>query len=231
MGWKSDFEKNIKSILFALLMPIVFELAGAALYFLVFPEDFDVTGAFLRETDPSAFEELEKSGGSYVEYAVKEIFYSLNLFYIAYATFWGLCEEIGWRGFLYPELKKYVGRTKGVLLGGVIHGVWHFPLMLLIGLEYGMYYIGAPFLRLFTFCIFTVSTGIISDYLYRKSHSIWLPAIFHGAVNSTFNPYIIRGTEHLERSIFGPANVGLISVVPIVIAAVYILCTENRREC
>ncbi len=226
MGWKPNFEKNIKPILFAWLMPTVFQIVGAAFYYIVFPEDFDNSGAVLRDMSPSAFAEFEKSGSSYGVYIVKEIFYSLTSFYTFLAVFMGLGEEIGWRGFLFSELKKSLGRTKGVLLGGLIHGAWHFPLMLLVGYEYGKDYIGAPLLGLFAFCIFTVVTGIISDYLYEKSNSIWLPALFHGSVNSTINPYLLRGNEHLERSIFGPVSIGLISVIPMELFAAGILYTN-----
>lgn len=228
MGWKPNFEKNIKLILLAWLLPTVFQIAGAACYYIVFPEDFDGTGAILKEMDPYAFADFEKSGSSYVFYIAKEIFYSLTSFYTFLAIFMGLGEEIGWRGFLFPELKKFFGRTKGVLLGGVIHGVWHFPLMLLAGYEYGENYIGAPLLGLFAFCIFTVTTGIISDHLYEKSHSIWLPALFHGAVNSTFNPYLLRGTENVERSIFGPVDIGLVSVIPMALLATAIIYNNSK---
>ncbi|MCM1313891.1 MAG: CPBP family intramembrane metalloprotease [Prevotella sp.] len=228
MGWKLNFEDNKKLILFAWLMPTVFEIAGATFYYIMFPEDFDTSGAILKDIDPSAFAELEKTGSSYGAYIAKEIFYSLTSFYTFVAVFMGLGEEIGWRGFLFPELKKSLGRTKGVLIGGVIHGVWHFPLMLFVGYEYGKDYIGAPLLGLFTFCIFTVTTGIISDYLYEKSYSIWLPAIFHGLINSTINPCLLRGNEHTERSIFGPVSIGLISVMPMALFAAGILYIDFR---
>lgn len=228
MGWKPYFKNNIKPTLFAWLSPTVFMFAGAVFYFMVFPEDFDASGAILRDIDPHAFEEFEKSGSSYGVYIAKEIFYSLTSFYTCLAVVMGLGEEIGWRGFLFPELKTKFGRKKGVLLGGLIHGAWHFPLMLLTGYEYGEDYIGAPLLGLFAFCIFTVTTGIISDYLYEKSHSIWLPALFHGAANSTVSAFLLRTNEHFERSIFGPLYIGLISVIPMALFAASILYFENK---
>ena len=230
MGWKPRLSNNVNLLFFAWLAPTVFSLIGALLYFIVFPEDFNATGAILKENEPAVFAELEANGSSYTGYIVSEIFKSLISIKTFVAVFWGLGEEIGWRGFFYPELKKYIGRTKALLLGGVVHGAWHFPLMLLVGYEYGYDYIGAPFLGLFAFCIFTVSTGIISDYLYVKSNSIWFPAIFHGTINSSINPYLLRGLEHPERTIFGPADIGLISVIPIVTVAAAILYIENRRE-
>ncbi len=53
-------------------------------------------------------------------------------------------EEAGWRGYMMPHLKEQLGLLNGRLLGGVIWGVWHWPLMLLVGYEYGTNYLGAP---------------------------------------------------------------------------------------
>ena len=41
-----------------------------------------------------------------------------------------LGEEIGWRGFLVPELAKQMSFTKLSLLSGVIWAAWHSPLLL-----------------------------------------------------------------------------------------------------
>ncbi len=231
MGWRLHPKKNIKPILFAWLAPTVLLIAGAALYFLVFPGDFDLTGVLMKEYDPEAYEKLMLSNTTYPEYVAKHILVSLTSFHLPVAVFLGLGEEIGWRGFLFPELDQRYGRTKAVLIGGVIHGAWHFPLMLFTGYEYGRGYIGAPLLGMIAFCVFTVSTGIISYYLYEKTCSIWLPAIYHGVVNSTFNVYLLFGSEHFERSVFGPADIGLIGVIPTLVLAVCILRAQNRREC
>ena len=39
-------------------------------------------------------------------------------------------EEYGWRFFLQPRLQKKFGKIKGVILLGVIWGIWHLPLVL-----------------------------------------------------------------------------------------------------
>ena len=230
MGWRLHPKQNYKYILFAWLAPTLFQLAGAALYFLVFPGDLDLSGSFLADNRPEVFAELQASGKSYGDYIMQKIFSSLTSCYTFIGILMGLGEEIGWRGFLFPELDTYLGRTKAVLIGGVIHGVWHFPVILLAGYEYGTDYIGAPLLGMIAFCIFTLTTGIISYWLYERSSSIWLPAISHGMVNATFNPYMLRGAEHFERSVFGPVDIGLISGIPYVIAAAVILHLANKRE-
>lgn len=43
-------------------------------------------------------------------------------------------------------------------------------------------------------------------------------------------PRFLRGDEHPERTIFGPAEFGLISGIPIVVAAAVILYIENKNE-
>ena len=231
MGWIPDLLHHKKLLLLAWLLPTLTQLLGAAFYYLVFPDEFDTTGIFLQETEPSAYRELEASGKPYASYVLREIFFSFTSPQIVVSMLLGLGEEIGWRGFLFPRLKKRLGRVRGLLLGGVIHGAWHFPLMLLVGYEYGKDYIGAPLLGLFAFCVFTTATGIVSDFLYEKSECIWLPALFHGSINSTFNPYMLNTCEHDERSVFGPVDIGLISVLPMLLLAVNILYYERKREC
>ncbi len=46
-----------------------------------------------------------------------------------------LGEEIGWQGFLVPQLFRVVGFTKTALLRGIIWSLWHYPLI--IGGVYG----------------------------------------------------------------------------------------------
>lgn len=230
MGWNPRFGENIKPLLFVWLSPTVFQIVGSLCYFIVYPGDFDLSGIYLKETDPAAFEELKNSGGSYIGYVAREVFSSFTSFFVLPSVIMGMGEEIGWRGFMYPELKERFGRTKGRLLGGVIHGTWHFPLMLLIGYEYGYDYIGAPVFGLFVFCIFTVTTGIITDYIYEKSGSIWFAGMLHGTINSSFNPYMTMKGYYPDRTVLGPSNVGLIAVIPMALFAAGIIYFEKRRE-
>ena len=230
LGWKPKFGKGARFLLVAWLAPTAFELVGAVVYYIAFPDDFETAGNFLRDIDCDTYIECQESGGSYTWYVMREIFTSFTSFFVLPSAVMGLGEEIGWRGFLFPELRERFGRTKSVLLGGAIHGAWHFPLMLLMGYEYGRHYIGAPVLGLFAFSVFCITTGTISNWLYEETHCIWLCGLFHGAINSTFNPCMTRGCEHLERSIFGPMNIGLVAGIPLMIAAFLILYFQNKRD-
>ena len=105
MGWKLSFKKNIKTILIAWFGPMILTVAGAILYFLVFPGHFDLSGSYLTASaGEEALRQMEAQGLSYPLYVLISVIAS-----VTYAplinTFLALGEEIGWRGFLYPQLK------------------------------------------------------------------------------------------------------------------------------
>ena len=95
-----------------------------------------------------------------------------------------LGEEVGWRGYMMPRLKERFGLLNGRLLGGVVWGVWHWPLMLLVGYEYGTNYLGAPVLGIVVWCVVCFALNTLLDLLYEKTGCIWVPAIAHGAFNA-----------------------------------------------
>ena len=234
MGWKPRVRRNIKSILTAWFGPALLSTIGAALYFLVFPGHFDLSGKYMTASaGPEALEQMAAQGLSYPLYVLISVIACLT-----YApllnTFVALGEEIGWRGFLYPQLKAKFGRRKARLLGGVIWGAWHWPLIWLIGYEYGAAagnpagYWGSPISGMLLFCFFTISSGILCDRLYERSGSIWLPAIFHGAVNAAATiPLAVCLTDTGSARLLGPAPNGIIAGLPLLAAAALIYCRED----
>ena len=235
IGWKPQIRKNVRNILIAWLSPAVLTFLGALLYFLIFPGHFDLSGDYLVASGgPELLQKLEEQGISYPTYvlvtAVACITYAplLNMFV-------ALGEEIGWRGFLYPQLKEKFGRKKGWLLGGAIWGAWHWPLIWLIGYEYGAAtgneagYLGFPIVGMLLFCVITVGLGILHDYLYEKSESIWVPAIFHGAFNAAATiPFAVCLANTGSFRLLGPAPTGLLAAVPVLtIAAVLFFQREG----
>nr|WP_243177034.1 CPBP family intramembrane glutamic endopeptidase [Clostridium estertheticum] len=67
------------------------------------------------------------------------IFLNLPLFLIG-----GGFEELGWRGYLQPQLEKVVNYFPSVLIVGIIWSMWHLPLWLIKGtpqsaIPFGLY--------------------------------------------------------------------------------------------
>lgn len=88
-----------------------------------------------------------------------------------------LGEELGWRGFLTPRLVALVGRP-GVLLTGLIWGLWHLPLILL-GHNYGT----QPWLGMLIWLPLCVALSVLLTALRNLGGAIWPTALAHGALN------------------------------------------------
>lgn len=220
MGWKAQIRKNIKPILIAWLAPIVLTVAGAALYFLIYPGHFDLSGAYMTASaGTKALEQLRSQGMTYPMYMGISVISSVT-FSPLLNMFLALGEEIGWRGFLYPQLKAKLGKRKGWILGGIVWGVWHWPLIGLIGYEYGTEYPGFPVVGMLLFCVITVGWGILHDQLYERSGSIWVPALFHGAINAAGTlPLAVCLPNTGSAMLLGPAPMGLLAGLPFLVIA------------
>ena len=236
MGWKPQFKKNLRSILIAWFAPLLLTALGAALYFLIFPGHFDLTGAYLKASGGAeALKQMEAQGLSYPLYVLVGVLGGLTYAPLINA-FLALGEEVGWRGFLYPQLKARFGLRHGRLLGGAIWGAWHWPLIWLIGYEYGAAtgnaagYFGFPVVGMLLFCVITVGWGILHDWLYERTGSIWVPSLFHGAINAAVTlPLSMCLTDTGTARLLGPAPMGLIAGLPFLIAAAAVFLHEKDR--
>lgn len=231
MGWRPMFRKNIKPFLIAWLSPLIISVVGAVLYFMFFPGHLDLNG---NMADADVLRQINEQGMSYKQYFLIGIISSMT-FGLVINTFVALGEEIGWRGFMYPQLKERFGHNKGWLLGGLIWGAWHWPLIILIGYEYGEAagnmagYAGAPVTGILVFCVFTITLGIMHDWLYEKSDSIWVPALFHGAINAAATlPLAICIPNGGSLRLLGPSINGILAGAPMIIIAV-ILLYKNKE--
>ena len=230
MGWKPHLKGKIKFLLAAWLLPALLTAIGAVLYFAVFPGHFDMSGEYIvANVGAEAMEQLEAQGITYPMYilisAISSITYAPLINMLA-----AVGEEAGWRGFLYPQLKAKFGRTKGWLIGGIIWGMWHWPVMCLIGYEYGTDYVGFPIVGMLLFCIFTTTAGILCDWLYEKTGCIWIPSVFHGAINAAAIPMAICITNTGSAILLGPAPIGLLAGLPMIVCAVILLFKSAKSE-
>lgn len=91
----------------------------------------------------------------------------------------GLGEEIGWRGFLTPEITRAYGFTGGTLITGVIWSSWHVPILL-----FADYNAGTPWwFGLSCFAVMVIGISFPFAWLRLRSGSVWPAAILHGSHN------------------------------------------------
>ena len=232
MGWGLHLKGKWKWALAAWLAPMALALLGAALYFLLFPGQLDFSGAYYKAQITAsvgeagaaeAMAQLEEKGLSLMLLSLISMVQAVTYAPII-NTFISLGEEVGWRGAMLPRLKERFGKRGGWLLGGLIWGAWHWPVMLLAGYEYGLRYWGAPVLGPVAFCLFTTALGLLLDLCYEKTGSIWIPSLGHGAVNATASiPLLFWKTDFADRMILGPCMPGLIAGIPLLALALFVL--------
>lgn len=233
MGWIPKLKGKVGYLLMAWFLPGILTALGAAIYFLIFPSHFDITGqAVVATAGEEALAQLEAQGLTFKMYIM---ICCIQVFTVApiLNILPSVGEEAGWRGYMYPALKELYGKKTALILGGVIWGIWHWPLMILTGYEYGTEYRGFPTAGWVVFAIFTVAAGILCNYVYEKSGCIWLPAIFHGALNAAATvPVALVTADSAGFRVLGPAPNGLISAVPLIIAAavIFIKTTISDKD-
>lgn len=93
----------------------------------------------------------------------------------------GLGEELGWRGFLFPQLYR-IRPWLGLVGGGVLWFLWHLPLALL-GPPRGL---GAGQLVLDTVALLlgALATFVLFAWVFVRGGSIWVPSFFHAVLNN-----------------------------------------------
>ncbi|MBR4549255.1 MAG: CPBP family intramembrane metalloprotease [Oscillospiraceae bacterium] len=233
MGWKPALRGKTRYFFAAWLGGAVLALLGGALYYLLFPGQFDPgAGAALATLGEEGLAQLDAQGISPQLFILIQIGASLT--YAPFINmFFALGEEVGWRGALYPMLRERCGVAKGRLLGGLIWGIWHWPVMILAGYNYGTQYWGAPVTGPLLFCLVTFCLGVLFDWLYEKTHCIWIPALAHGAFNAVAGlpslflsveaaPSALSGSASIDTApstLLGPTMIGLIAGLPMFLLA------------
>jgi membrane protease YdiL (CAAX protease family) len=99
-------------------------------------------------------------------------------FFIALGSAIG--EELGWRGLLAPQLAKITTYTKTSIISGIIHTLWHVPLILFVN-----YQSSTPiWFALICFSIMVISLNFLFVWIRLKSSSFWPAAAMHASHNT-----------------------------------------------
>ncbi|MDU5336601.1 type II CAAX endopeptidase family protein [Enterococcus sp.] len=91
---------------------------------------------------------------------------------LTFVPFFG--EEYGWRYFLQPILQKNYGSLKGVLLLGIVWGLWHLPI--------NFFFYTSPSVGIISVTnqiVVCIAYGIFYAYAYMKTDNIWTVVALH----------------------------------------------------
>jgi membrane protease YdiL (CAAX protease family) len=99
-----------------------------------------------------------------------------------------LGEEIGWRGFLVPELARKLSFARVALVSGVVWSLWHYPILL-----FADYHGQTPsWYSLSCFTLMVLGISFVFAWIRLASGSVWPAAILHASHNlwiqSVFDP-------------------------------------------
>lgn len=90
-----------------------------------------------------------------------------------------LGEELGWRGFLVPELAKVLPFRAVALVSGIVWALWHYPIIL-----FANYHGANPrWYSLLCFTVMVLAAATVAAWLRLRSGSMWTGMVFHAAHN------------------------------------------------
>jgi membrane protease YdiL (CAAX protease family) len=143
------------------------------------------------------------------------------------SMFLALAEEIGWRGYLLPNLLP-LGRARALLLSGLLQGIWHLPIILLTPFYHSS---GGRWVVAILFLLTLTAAGVFYGYLRLTTNSVWPAALAHGAFNmfwTTFTAITIAvgSADMLE---YWAGESGVITLVEVALVAAWLIYRLHRQ--
>jgi CAAX protease family protein len=137
-----------------------------------------------------------------------------------------LGEEGGWRGFALPRMEQRSGPLLGTLLLGVLWGLWHLPLFLLVpgynGAGTGFIGILIPFVA---FVIMVIAYSVVFTWVFNNTcGSILLAILLHASINTAPTMLLLLFPSLKVTPLFGLS----LLLIWIVVAVLLIVVTRGR---
>lgn len=135
-----------------------------------------------------------------------------------------LGEEIGWRGFLVPELFRTTSFTTTALISGIVWSLWHYPILI-----WGDYNAGTPtWYGLTCFTVMVVSISFVFAWMRLKSGSLWTGAILHASHNLYIQAIFTPLTRNTGKTAWFIDEFGCVLPIVAIVFAVYFW--RRRKE-
>ena len=128
-----------------------------------------------------------------------------------------LGEEIGWRGFLVPELAKRTSFTATALISGSLWAMWHYPILI-----FADYNAGTPtWYSLTCFTVMVIGLGFVFAWMRLKSGSLWTGVLLHASHNLFIQAFFDPLTADTGRTKYVIGEFGAALPLTVIVLAVY----------
>ena len=138
-----------------------------------------------------------------------------------------LAEEIGWRGYFFPRLLA-LGPGRAMLLSGLLHGVWHLPLVFFTPFYHSdgnRWLVVGLFLATFTIA------GVIYGYLRLTTASVWPAALAHSVHNTLYEiltVFTVSSSPFVTEYLAGES--GVLTLIGYAAVAGWLVYRLNKRS-
>jgi uncharacterized protein len=141
-----------------------------------------------------------------------------------------LGEEIGWRGYLLPRLADALGNKRGMALTGLLHGLFHMPIIFLTPFYHPD---GNRWLFVPLFVATITIAGLLYGYLRLSTGSVWPASLAHSAHNyfwALFGSLTVATSPVATEYLAG--ETGILPIIGYGLVAVWLLSRthSNRRS-
>lgn len=145
----------------------------------------------------------------------------------AFNCFSALGEELGWRGFLTPQLAKKWTFVQTSLFVGIVWAVWHYPLIL-----FANYNSETPVIYgLMCFTLAVVGQSFAYTWLRLKSGSVWTAMFLHAShnlyVQGFFDP--LTDTSGITKYLTGEFGAGM-AITGVITAFIFLKLRHKLPE-
>jgi len=123
---------------------------------------------------------------------------------VAFGVPAGLCEEIGWTGFAFPQMRAQQSALGAAVWLGVLWGLWHLPVINFLGAAAPHRQYWFAFFLAFTFAM--AAMRVLIAWIYTGTNSVLLAQLMH--ISSTaalviFSPPVSPLREAMWYALYG----------------------------
>ena len=183
LGWKPGPAKWLG---LAYLLPILY---GAVVYGITW---LIGQGGFTTEVTAGVASELGMADAPVVQKIVVYTLLMGTIVFLRNSLPGAFGEELGWRGFLFPELQRMSSFTTASLIVGVVWALYHLPVIL-----FSDYNSAAPIaFQVVVFFISAIAYTFVNNWLRARSGSVWPAVVLHAShnifVSEVYDPLMVR---------------------------------------